>query len=57
MSNMQKNSWNILFDHLRFDFGIKGIIIYNSRAACQRVEIVGYPYVKTAAINDNEAKR
>lgn len=52
-----KNNWAIYFDHLRFDFGIKGIIIFNGKANMQRVEIVGYPYVRTAAVNDNEAKR
>lgn len=54
---MKKNNWDILFDHVRFDFGVRGIIIYNGNAFCQRVEIVGYPYVRIAAVNDNEAKR
>lgn len=54
---MRKNSWDIMFDHLRFDFGTKGIIIYSGNANIQRVYIVGYPYVRTAAVNDNEAKR
>lgn len=53
---MQKNNWDILFDHVRFDFGIRGIIIYNGNAKMQRVYIAGYPYVRLAAQNDNEAK-
>lgn len=53
---MNKNSWDICFNHLRFDFNIKGIIIYFSGAMFTRVSIVGYPYVKTAAVNDNEVK-
>lgn len=52
-----KNSWDMLFNHLRFDFGIRGIIIYFSNALNTRVNIVGYPYVRTVAQNDNEAKR
>lgn len=54
---MSKNSWDICFDHLRFDFGIKGIIVFNGSSSCQRVCIVGYPYVRMDAQNDNEAKR
>lgn len=54
---MNKNSWDICFNHLRFDFNIKGIIIYFSGAMFTRVSIVGYPYVKTTAVNDNEAKK
>lgn len=56
---MQNNGQSVtkFFDHLRFDFNIKGIIIYNGNASCQRVYIAGYPYVRTAALNDNEAKR
>lgn len=54
---MKKNSWDILFNHLRFDFGIRGIIIYNGAFSCQRVCIIGYPYVRTEAVNDNEVKR
>lgn len=42
------------FDHIRFDFNVRGIIIYNGNASCQRVEIAGYPYVRNAAVNDNE---
>lgn len=52
-----KNSWNILFDHLRFDFGVIGIIVYFSGATFTRVNIIGYPYVKTEAVNDNEARK
>lgn len=54
---MKKNSWNIMFDHLRFDFGVKGIIIYDANAVYHRVHIVGHPYVREIAVNDNEAKR
>lgn len=54
---MKKNNWDILFDNVRFDFGVKGIIIYNSSATFTRVNIVGYPYVRTAALNDNEANK
>lgn len=50
---MKKNSWDICFDHLRFDFGIKGIIIFNGSSSCQRVYIAGYPYVSSKAVNDN----
>lgn len=46
-----------MFDHLRFDFGVKGIIIYDANANVQRVSIIGYPYVREIAINDNEVKR
>lgn len=46
-----------MFDYLRFDFGVKGIIIYDSNAFCTRVNIIGYPYVREIAVNDNEAKR
>lgn len=53
----RKNNWDILFDHLRFDFGIKGIIIYYGKATQQRVSIVGYPYVRIAENNDNEANQ
>lgn len=52
-----KNSWDIMFDHLRFDFGVRGIIIFDNTAYLQRVSIIGYPYVKEIAVNDNEVKR
>lgn len=45
------------FDHLRFDFNVKGIIIYDGNANMQRVHIAGYPFVMAVAQNDNEAKR
>lgn len=51
------NTITKFFDHLRFDFNVKGIIIYNGNANVQRVYIAGYPYVRMAAQNDNEAKR
>lgn len=54
---MLKNSWDIMFDHVRFDFGVKGVIIYDGKASRQRVYIVGYPYVREVAVNNNEAKR
>lgn len=54
---MRKNNWDILFDHLRFDFNVRGIIIYFGGAVFTRVNIVGYPYIEIAAVNDNEAKR
>lgn len=50
----KKNSWDIMFEHLRIDFGVKGIIIYNGAANCQRVYIVGSPYVRNEAVNENE---
>lgn len=53
---MRKNSWDKMFDHIRFDFNVSGIIVYNGNAYCQRVEIIGYPYVRIAAVNDNERK-
>jgi hypothetical protein len=52
-----KNSWDIMFDHIRFDFGVKGILIFNGASCCQRISIVGYPFVREVAINDNEARR
>lgn len=52
-----KSTWSQFFDHLRFDFSIVGIIIYNGNANMQRVCIVGYPFVRNKAVNDNEAKR
>lgn len=57
MNNMQKNSWDIMFDHLRFDFGVRGIITYNSNATCTRVNIIGYPFVKNEAVNNNEVRK
>lgn len=51
---MKQNSWDVMFDHIRVDFNIKGIIMYNGKANMQRVYIAGYPYVRTAAQNDNE---
>ena len=48
-----KNQVSQFFDHIRIDFNVKGIIIYNGNASCQRVEIVGYPYVRIEAVNDN----
>lgn len=50
---MRKNSWDIMFDHLRFGFGVKGIIIYDNNSLCTRVSIIGYPFVRIEAANDN----
>lgn len=47
------NTVTKFFDHLRFDFNVKGIIIYNGNARMQRVYIAGYPYVQNTAQNDN----
>lgn len=43
-----------MFDHVRFDFGIRGIIIYDNKSFCTRVSIIGYPYVRNGAVNDNK---
>lgn len=52
-----KNSWDMAFDHVRLDFNVKGIIIYNSNVFCTRISFVGYPFIRSEAINDNEVKR
>lgn len=44
------------FDHIRFDFNVRGIIIYCGNASCQRVIVAGYPFIREVAVNDNEAK-
>lgn len=50
------NTITKFFDHLRFDFNVSGIIIYNGNANMQRVYIAGYPFVRNEAVNNNEAK-
>ena len=41
-------------DHLRSRFNIKGILIYSDRAE-QKLKVIGWPYPRISAVNDNEA--
>lgn len=53
---MVTNNLFLLFcAHIRVNFGAKGILIYSGYAV-QMLMIAGYPYVRIAANNDNEAK-
>lgn len=53
---MKTNTITQFFDHLRFDFNIRGIVIFNGNSGIQKVYIAGYPYVRNDPVNDNEVR-
>ena len=57
MIKTSKNTWSEFFDHLRTDFNIRGIIIFNGNGGISRVTVAGYPYYPSCAVNDNEARK
>ena len=57
MEQRPNNSTFIAYcDYIRKAFPAKGILIYDEKAGA-KIKVIGYPYPRRGASNDNEAKR